>query len=148
MITQATAFTIAHSITLGLAMSGHITPLPSIVEPIIALSIMFVAIENMLITELKPWRILIVFFFGLIHGLGFASALKELALPQSDFFTSIIMFNIGVELGQLAIILFMYFAIAKWFRNKQWYRARIVMPLSAMIAVIALYWTIERVFYS
>ena len=148
VITQATAFTIAHSITLGLAMSGHITPLPSIVEPIIALSIMFVAIENMLITELKPWRILIVFFFGLIHGLGFASALKELALPQSDFFTSIIMFNIGVELGQLAIILFMYFAIAKWFRNKQWYRARIVMPLSAMIAVIALYWTIERVFYS
>ena len=148
VITQATAFTVAHSITLGLAMSGHIKPLPSVVEPIIAISIMFVAVENMLITELKPWRILVVFLFGLIHGLGFASALSELGLPTNDFFSSLIMFNIGVELGQISIILFMYFAIAKWFSKEKWYRSRIVLPLSTVIAVIAFYWTIQRIFYT
>jgi hypothetical protein len=148
VITQATAFTIAHSITLGLAMSGHITPLPSIVEPVIALSIMFVAIENILIKELKPWRILIVFFFGLIHGLGFASALSEIGLAKHDFFTSVIMFNLGVELGQITVILFMYWAVARWFQHKTWYHSRIVVPLSAAIAAIAFYWTIQRVFYT
>jgi len=146
VITQATAFTIAHSITLGLAMKGIITPVSSIVEPIIALSIVFVAVENIYTSQLKPWRILIVFAFGLIHGLGFASALKELSLPKIDFFTSIIMFNIGVELGQISIIVAAYFLLGHWFKNKEWYRRRIVVPISLMIAIVAFYWTIERVF--
>jgi len=146
VITQATAFTVAHSITLGLAMKGIITPISSIVEPIIALSIVFVALENIYTSQLKPWRILIVFAFGLIHGLGFASALRELSLPKTDFFTSIIMFNIGVELGQISIIVAAYLLVGHWFKNKTWYRQRIVIPISLVIAVIAFYWTIERVF--
>jgi hypothetical protein len=146
VITQATAFTIAHSITLGLAMRGIVTPISSVVEPIIALSIVFVAIENIMTSELKPWRILIVFGFGLIHGLGFASALKELSLPKVDFFTSIIMFNIGVELGQVTIILAAYLLVGHWFKNRTWYRSRIVIPASTLIAIIAFWWTIERVF--
>ncbi len=146
VISQATAFTVAHSITLGLAMRGIITPISSVVEPIIALSIVFVAIENIYTSQLKPWRVVIVFMFGLMHGLGFASALRELSLPKADFFTSVIMFNIGVELGQITVILAAYLLVGHWFKNKTWYRKRIVVPVSLIIAAIAFYWTIERVF--
>ena len=96
---QATAFTVAHSITLACSMKGLIVAPSAVVEPIIALSILFVAIENMLITKLSPWRILIVFMFGLIHGMGFASALNEIGLPRNKFGLSILSFNVGVELG-------------------------------------------------
>ena len=95
---QATAFTVAHSITLALSMKNIIVAPPDVVEPIIALSIMFVAIENLLLKEFKPWRIAIVFLFGLIHGMGFASSLNEIGLPPGKFYTSILSFNIGVEL--------------------------------------------------
>src|ERR1700761_4976064 len=105
IIWQATAFTVAHSITLGLAMYGVISTPSYIVEPIIALSIMFVAIENIITDKLKPTRILIVFAFGLIHGLGFAGVLTELGLPQKHFLNALITFNIGVELGQISVIL-------------------------------------------
>jgi hypothetical protein len=100
---QATAFTVAHSITLGLAMYGIIKPPGSVVEPIIALSILFVALENIITTKLSPWRLAIVFGFGLIHGMGFASALTGLGLPQKDYFGSLISFNVGVELGQVSM---------------------------------------------
>jgi len=109
VIWQATAFTVAHSITLALAVYGIIQPLPAIIEPIIALSIFFVAIENILVQELKPTRIGIIFLFGLVHGMGFASALTEVGLPPSDYFVSLLSFNAGVELGQLAVILMAYF---------------------------------------
>ena len=92
---QATAFTVAHSITLALAAKNIIVAPSQLVEPIISLSIMFVAIENIIISELKPWRVLIVFFFGLIHGLGFASALSNVGLPRIQFYTSVIAFNVG-----------------------------------------------------
>jgi hypothetical protein len=147
VIWQATAFTFAHSITLGLAMYGLISPPVHIVEPVIALSIMFVAIENIISDKLRTSRIMIVFFFGLIHGLGFASVLGDLGLPQNQFFTSLIMFNIGVELGQITVILLAWWLICKWFKDKPWYRNRIVIPISATIALIALYWTIERTFF-
>ena len=147
VIMQATAFTVAHSITLGLAMYGWITPPSYIIEPVIALSIFFVAMENIITDKLKPSRIAIVFAFGLIHGMGFASALTELGLPRNQFFTSLIMFNVGVELGQISIILLAWFLIGKWFGNKPWYRKRVVIPISAIIAVIALYWTIQRIFF-
>lgn len=144
---QATAFTVAHSITLGLAMYGVISSPPQIVEPIIALSIMFVALENIICDKLRPTRILIVFGFGLIHGLGFAGVLTELGLPKKEFFNALISFNVGVELGQVCIILAAWFFCAKWFQKKPWYRSRIVVPASAVIAAIALYWTIERAFF-
>jgi hypothetical protein len=147
VIWQATAFTVAHSITLGLAMYGLITPPTYIVEPVIALSIMFVAVENIISDQLKPSRVLIVFAFGLIHGMGFASVLTDLGLPSNRFLTALLTFNLGVELGQLAVILTAWLLIGKWFHKKAWYRKRIVIPVSAVIAVIALYWTIERTFF-
>lgn len=144
---QATAFTIAHSVTLGLAMYKVITPSPKIVEPIIALSILYVALENIISPHLKKTRIGIVFLFGLIHGMGFATALGELGLPQNAYLVSLLMFNVGVELGQLAVILGAYFLLGKWFGNKPYYRKYIVIPLSVMICAMALYWTIERLFF-
>lgn len=144
---QATAFTVAHSITLGLAVYGYIQPLPAVIEPIIALSIFFVALENILIQRLKPGRIAIIFLFGLVHGMGFAGALTEVGLPPADYLISLLSFNIGVELGQLSVILIAWLLVGKWFSEKTWYRSRIVNPASAFIAFVALFWTIERTFF-
>ncbi len=144
---QATAFTVAHSITLALSMKNIIVAPSAVVEPIIALSILFVAVENILLTELKPWRVLIVFMFGLIHGMGFASSLNEIGLPRNKFATSILSFNVGVELGQITVILAMFAFIIIPLKNIHNYRKRVVYPLSALIGLIALYWTIERVFF-
>ena len=145
---QATAFTVAHTITLGLAMYEVIKPPTNIVEPVIALSIMYVALENIFSPKLKASRIGIVFLFGLIHGMGFASALSELGLPKNGYFSSLIMFNLGVELGQITVILAAFLLLAKPFGDKPYYRKRIVVPLSILIAAIALYWTIERIFFA
>ncbi len=144
LLWQATAFTVAHTLTLILSMKNIIVVPPTIVEPIIALSIAFIAIENIVMTELKPWRVLVVFAFGLVHGMGFASALNELGLPRNAFYTSLISFNVGVELGQATIILGMYFSLIYWFGHKPWYRRYIVYPLSGLIALVAIYWTIVR----
>ncbi|MDQ3278109.1 MAG: HupE/UreJ family protein [Bacteroidota bacterium] len=141
---QATAFTVAHSITLALSMKAIIVLPAAIVEPIIALSIVFVALENMIVNELKPWRVLIVFLFGLIHGLGFASALNEIGLPPGKFATSIISFNVGVELGQVFVILLTFLLLILPFGKKPWYRKRVVYPVSTLIALTGAYWTIER----
>ena len=145
VIWQATAFTAAHSITLGLAMYGYIHPAPSFIEPVIALSIVFIGIENIITTELKWGRLLIIFLFGLIHGCGFAGALIEAGLPENDFLLGLLSFNAGVEAGQIAVILTAYFTFGKWFSDKNWYRKGIIIPLSLCISCIALYWTIERV---
>ncbi len=147
VIWQATAFTVAHTITLGLSMYGIISPPSHIIEPVISLSIMFVAIENIITDKLKPARVAIVFSFGLIHGMGFASALGQLGLPKNQFLLSLVTFNVGVELGQLTIILAAWFLMGKWFSDKSWYRKRIVYPISGIIATIALCWTIQRVFF-
>jgi hypothetical protein len=144
---QATAFTVAHSITLALSMKNIIVAPGAVVEPIIALSILFVAVENMLLHELKAWRIFIVFMFGMIHGMGFASSLNEIGLPRNKFFTSILSFNAGVELGQMAVIAAVFLFVILPFGKKAMYRQWIVTPLSGMIALIAAYWTIERVFF-
>lgn len=141
---QATAFTVAHSITLGLAAAGVIQPVSSVIEPIIALSIAFIAIENIFITSLKWWRILIVFGFGLVHGMGFAGALAEIGLPENNFINAIISFNVGVELGQITVILLANYLVVNWIREKAWYRPRFVIPASACIAVFALWLTFER----
>ena len=145
---QATAFTVAHSVTLALSMKNIIVVPSAITEPIIALSIVFVAIENIMFSGLKAWRILIVFMFGLIHGMGFASALNEIGLPPNKFYTSILAFNGGVELGQAAIIVIIFSSLVAWWGKKVWYRQRVVYPLSAIVAVIAGYWTITRLFFN
>jgi uncharacterized membrane protein len=141
---QATAFTVAHTITLALSMKGTIALPAALVEPIIALSIMFVAVENLVLSGLKPWRVAVVFLFGLIHGMGFANALNETGLPPDRFYTSIIAFNLGVEIGQIAVIAAVFLLLIIPLRNKPWYKKGIVYPLSILIALIACFWTIQR----
>ena len=116
IIYQASAFTIAHTVALALSMKNIIVASSPIIEPIIAMSIVFVAIENILLSELKPWRIVLVFLFGLIHGMDFVSSLNEIGLPPDKFFTSIVTFNAGVEVCQVMII-----------------------------ALISSYWTVEKI---
>ena len=143
LLLQVTAFTVAHSITLALSIYG-IVSLPSrVVEPLIALSIVYVAVENLFTRELKPWRVALVFMFGLLHGLGFAGVLRELGLPRSEFLTALLTFNLGVEGGQLTIIAVALLATAA-FRRAPWYHARVVVPVSLAISAVGLYWTITR----
>lgn len=144
---QATAFTVAHSVTLGLAMYNVIKVPSSVIEPLIALSIMYVALENIFSPRLKTSRIGVVFIFGLVHGLGFAGALGSLGLPQNAYLLSLIMFNVGVELGQLTVILLAYFLLARNFGKKPYYRRYIVIPLSVCIAAIAAFMAVQRIFF-
>lgn len=145
VLLQVTTFTVAHTITLGLSVYKIINLPPAIVEPLIALSILFVAVENIFTTQLKSTRLAVVFIFGLIHGMGFASALGETGLPQNHFFTSLLLFNIGVELGQITVILAAWFLLAKWFGNKPYYRKYIVIPASVIIGCMALYFLFTRI---
>jgi hydrogenase/urease accessory protein HupE len=144
LLWQVTAFTLAHSITLALSMYGVIALSPAIVEPLIAASIVAVAVENLLTARLHAWRVFVVFGFGLLHGLGFAGVLTEIGLPREQFVTGLIAFNVGVEGGQLAVIAIAFLAVGYWFRNKPWYRTRVVLPLSALIALTGAYWMVER----
>ncbi|MEP7320186.1 MAG: HupE/UreJ family protein [Panacibacter sp.] len=143
---QASAFTVAHTITLALSMKSIIVAPSQLVEPVIALSIVFVAVENILLSELKPWRVLLVFFFGLVHGMGFASALSEVGLPRNNFYTSVLSFNLGVEVGQIAVILLVFLLLIIPFGKRPDFKKRFVFPISVIIALVASYWTIERVF--
>ena len=144
LLAQVSAFTIAHSITLGLSMYGLLNVPPHIVEPMIAVSIAYVAVENIFISELRSWRIALVFGFGLLHGMGFAGALKELGLPRSEFLTALVTFNAGVEAGQLAVIVAAFLLLGWYCAHRTWYRPRVVLPASAAIAATAVYWTIQR----
>lgn len=144
LLWQVSAFTLAHTVTLALGATGWVSVPGSIVEPLIAASITFVAIENIVIGRLYPGRLAVVFGFGLLHGLGFASVLGDYGLPEGQFIPSLIGFNIGVELGQIAVLAMAFAAVGLWFRNKPWYRARIAIPASAVIALIGAWWVIER----
>ena len=104
LIWQVTAFTAAHTITLALAALGYVNVPGSVVEPIIAASIVYVAVENIFSRGLNPWRPAIIFAFGLLHGLGFASVLGEYGIPESAFIPALLGFNLGVEVGQLLVI--------------------------------------------
>lgn len=104
LVWQISAFTLAHTLTLALGALGVVTVPPAIVEPLIAASIAYVAFENIRSPEMTRWRPLLIFGFGLLHGLGFASVLGEFGLPQDRFLWALVGFNIGVELGQLTVI--------------------------------------------
>lgn len=144
LLIQVTTFTVAHSITLALSLYGIVDLPPSIVEPLIALSIAFIAIENIFMRNLSPWRPFVVFGFGLLHGLGFAGVLTDLGLPRGEFVEALIGFNVGVEVGQLAVILAAFLAVGLWGISEKAYRRVVVIPASLVIAVIGLYWTVER----
>lgn len=145
LLWQVTSFTLAHSVTLGLGIYGLVSVPASIVEPLIAASIVFVAIENLFTNRLHRWRPAIIFGFGLLHGLGFAGVLTEVGLPPSQFASALIGFNIGVELGQLAVLAVCFICIGLQFRNRQWYRQAVTIPASLAVACVATYWFIERI---
>jgi len=147
LLIQVTAFTVAHSITLGLTIYGVFSLSPAIVEPLIAASIVYVAVENLFTSKLHAWRPIVVFLFGLLHGMGFAGVLQEVGLPRSEFLTGLITFNVGVEFGQLTVISTAFLLVGIWRRNSSWYHARIVVPASLAIAVTGLYWTVERTIF-
>jgi hypothetical protein len=144
VLLQVTAFTVAHTITLALTIYGVVSLRPAIVEPLIALSIVYVAVENVATQELKPWRVGLVFGFGLLHGMGFAGVLSQLGLPRSEFLTGLLCFNAGVELGQMTVILAAFLLIGLSFRRRPWYRSRAVIPISLAIAAVGLYWALTR----
>jgi hypothetical protein len=146
LIWQISAFTLAHTVTLALGALGWVTVAPTIVEPLIAASITYVAVENLFTSTLSRWRPFVIFGFGLLHGLGFASVLGEYGLPEGQFFPALIGFNIGVEFGQLTVIAIAFSLVGYWFRDKPWYRARIAVPASLLIALVGAYWFVERVF--
>lgn len=145
LIWQVSAFTLAHTVTLALGALGWVSVPGEIVEPLIAASIVYVAIENVFASKLNAWRPLVIFGFGLLHGLGFASVLGEFGLPEAQFIPALIGFNVGVELGQLTVIA-LAFAAVGWAANHAWYRSRIAVPASCVIAAVGAYWFVERVF--
>ena len=144
VVAQVSTFTLAHSITLALTMYGIVSLPAKVIEPMIALSIVYVAIENLIVAELKPWRLAIVFSFGLLHGMGFAGVLRDLGLPRAQFLAALVSFNVGVEAGQLTVIAVAFAGLAYWQRSRVTYRRLIVQPASLVIALIGLFWTIQR----
>ncbi len=145
VLAQVTAFTVAHSITLGLALYGIVSLPAAFVEPMIALSIAYVALENLVTTDLGPRRLAIVFGFGLLHGMGFAEALSRLELPRSEFVTTLVGFNVGVEAGQLTVIAAASIVVSQWAFPPARYRQLVVRPASLAIAAAGIVWTIQRV---
>jgi hypothetical protein len=146
LLSQTTVFTIAHATTLFLSTYG-VFSLPSrFVEPMIAGSIAFIAIENIVKPRLGWGRLAIVFGFGLIHGLGFASSLSDIPFPKRDFIVALLGFNVGVDCGQLFVIALAFLAVG-WFRHKPWFHPRIAVPCSCVIAGVGLYWAVDRAAY-
>ena len=102
------------------------------------------AVENIVSDRLSRWRPAVVFSFGLLHGLGFAAVLQEFGLPENGFFAALIGFNVGVELGQVVVIALAFLLVGLWFRTKPWYRRRIAVPASALIALVGAFWFLQR----
>lgn len=146
LLAQVTAFTLAHTVTLALASLGIVAVPASIVEPLIAASIVYVAVENIFGASSGWRRVAVVFAFGLLHGLGFASVLGDVGLSGDRFVVGLIGFNIGVELGQLAVIAVAFVLLGLPFGRRVWYRAAIVIPASCAIALVGAWWTFERIF--
>jgi hydrogenase/urease accessory protein HupE len=143
LLPVVTAFTVAHSLTLGVAVLGLWTPPSRVVEPLIALSIAYVGVENLLLKDAgKRWRI--TFPFGLIHGFGFASALHELALPSRAIPAALLSFNLGVEAGQLMVLALMIPLVAAVRRMRWLEGARARIP-SLGVAAVGAVWFVARI---
>lgn len=142
LLWQVTAFTLAHTITLALAALGFVTVPGSIVEPLIALSIVYVAIENLFTDGLSPWRPFVIFGFGLLHGLGFASVLAEFGLPDDNFIPALIGFNIGVEIGQLSVIAVAFICVFKAIENSESGEANKPLSIFYLLAMVAVFFAV------
>lgn len=151
LILQVTAFTVAHAVTLALATTGVVTVPGSVVEPLIAASIAWVALENIWLRRrsadgkppLPSWRLPMIFALGLLHGLGFAGALAAVGLPESSWLLALVSFNVGIEVGQVTVLL-LAFAAVGWWRERPWFGNRVVLPACLVIAAMGLFWTFER----
>tara|TARA_A100001011_G_scaffold380959_1_gene448886 strand:- start:924 stop:2051 length:1128 start_codon:yes stop_codon:yes gene_type:complete len=144
LLIQVTTFTIAHSITLIFGGLGYITISPLIIEVIIAVSIIWVGFENLFRKNIKVSRIGVIFTFGLIHGLGFASMFKLIGLEGIDYYLNLLSFNIGIELGQLITLLPLIILIPL-FNRLSWYRILIAIPASIIIALFGVEMFIDRI---
>ena len=144
LLIQVSIFTLAHTITLAISSLKIINISTAIFEPLIAASIIYVAIENFLNSSLTKYRSIIIFFFGLLHGLGFASVLSSFGLPGTNFIWALVGFNIGVEIGQITIILAFYAIFIYWIKTKNYYRKYISIPGSLIIALFGTFWLFER----
>jgi hydrogenase/urease accessory protein HupE len=142
LLVMVTAFTVAHSITLGLAALDVWAPGPRVVEPAIALSICYVGIENWFVRDVRR-RWVITAPFGLVHGFGFAGALKEISLPTVDVPLALASFNLGVEAGQLAVLA-VILPLVLWLGRRRWFPEAGVKTVSAAIAVAGLCWFVRR----
>ena len=147
LVVQVSLFTVAHTITLALASIGLVNIPSNIVEPLIALSISYVALETLWHTRMGWSRLIIIFAFGLLHGLGFASVLMEIGLNQRHFIIGLVAFNIGVEIGQLVVICAAYLFIGILFFKTRFYRSFVQIPLSLVIGAIGGWWFVERIFF-
>jgi hydrogenase/urease accessory protein HupE len=143
ILIQVTTFTAAHTITLAVATLGYVSVDPKIVEPIIAASIAIVALENIFRPTYGKFRLLLVFIFGLIHGLGFAQRLIDERIPSGSLISALLGFNVGVELGQLAVI-GLAVAATFWIKDEAKYRRWVVIPASALIALAGIAWAYQR----
>ena len=144
LLIQISIFTLAHTITLAISSLKIIDISSAIIEPLIAASIIYVAIENFFNSSLTKYRSIIIFFFGLLHGLGFASVLSSFGLPGTNFIWALVGFNVGVEIGQLTIILAFYTIFIYWIKTKNYYRNYISIPGSLIIALFGTFWLLER----
>lgn len=143
-VIQASMFTLAHSITLILTGLGYFVPNPNIIEPLIAFSIFLMALQNIIYPKINHSRLLLIFGFGLVHGLGFANAFLTLQIPTKLAINALLAFNIGVELAQVFIILGLYYFLAKWFSKEPWYQKHFVKTISFAIGIFALLLTFQR----
>jgi hydrogenase/urease accessory protein HupE len=147
LLLVVTAFTAAHSITLSLAALGMIIPPTSIVEPAIALSVIYVGADNLLVGSGRDTRAWIAFAFGLIHGFGFANVLRDMDLPARALGWTLFGFNVGVELGQLAVVAVVASALA-WIRSRSPVTGtRLAFVGSIIVMLTGAFWFVERVFY-
>ena len=147
LLIQITMFTVAHSLTLSLGVLGYVNVPPQVVEPLIALSIAYVAFENLASDRLSRFRLPVIFGFGLLHGLGFASVLAEFGLPEGLYFAALFWFNVGVEFAQIGLLVAAYLGITVWFSCPEAYRRYVVLPGSLAIGGVGTYWMAERIFY-
>jgi len=147
LVRIVTAFTIGHSVTLSLAALDLVTPPASIIEPAIALSIVFVGADNLVRGDGRDLRAWVALVFGLVHGFGFANVLREFGLPREALGWSLFSFNFGVEIGQLMVVLLVASALAAIRRSSQILGTRVAMAGSIVVITAGTYWFVQRVFF-
>jgi hydrogenase/urease accessory protein HupE len=147
LIRIVTSFTIGHSITLSLAALNVVTPPPTIIEPAIALSIVFVGADNLVRGSGRDLRAAVALVFGLVHGFGFANVLREFGLPKEALGWSLFSFNVGVEIGQLAIVLIVASALGAVRRRSTSMAYRVAYAGSVVVIAAGTYWFVQRVFF-